>query len=142
MINLKNVFSKRALEVRFLLAGGLNTLFGLGFFPFLFVILERFEIHYIFILIVSQNISVIFSYITNKFFVFKTMGNYLNEFFKFYFFYFFYFVLNIICLPIMVEYFKFTPIFAHIIFSIFIIVSSFFWHKNISFIKKGIVIHD
>ena len=73
---------------------------------------------------------------TNKFFVFQTKGNYLNEFFKFSSFYVIYFLLNLFTLPIMVELFKMGPILSQALFSILIIVSSFFWHSKLSFSKN------
>lgn len=134
---IKAFLLQNQIKFRFLLAGGLNTIVGLGLFPLMYIVLKKNGIHYLVVFIISQLICISFSYITNKFFVFRTKGNYFNEFFKFSSFYFLYFILNIFVLPLMVEVFNFTPIATQFIFSFFIIVSSFFWHSKLSFSKKN-----
>lgn len=131
------IYKKNRLKVKFLLAGGVNTMFGLGCFPLLYIAFEKLQIHYLYTLFLSQVMCILFSYITNKFFVFQTSKNYIKEFAKFSTFYLIFSILNIIYLPIMVEYYDKTPVFSQIIYSIFIIMSSYLWHKNISFKKRG-----
>ena len=128
---------RHQIKFRFLLAGGLNTIVGLGLFPLMYIVLEKNGIHYLVVFFISQIICISFSYITNKFFVFRTKGNYLGEFIKFSSFYFFYFILNLFVLPLMVEVFNFTPIATQFTFSFFIILSSFFWHSRLSFSQKS-----
>lgn len=133
---IKNFYNKNKLKTKFLVAGGINTLFGLGLFPLVYILFKSYNFHYLIILCISQSICIIFSYMTNKFFVFQTKGNYLNEFFKFSSFYVIYFLLNLFTLPIMVELLKMGPILSQALFSILIIVSSFFWHSKLSFSKN------
>jgi putative flippase GtrA len=111
----------------------MNTVVGLAVYPILYVLLEPFDIGYIGILIFSQMICITFSYISNKYFVFKTKGNVKKEYAKFFTFYGIYFLLNLLCLPIMVEILNMNPILAQTVFSIAIIASSYFWHNTITF---------
>ena len=123
-------------KIRYLLVGFLNTLFGLGMFPLLYFALEAKQIHYIVILIMSQSICIVFAYLTNKHMVFKTNSGYMMEFLKFSTFHFIYFFLNMAILPLLVEAFHLTPVIAQTLFSIAIIISSYFWHSQITFLPK------
>lgn len=120
-------------KVRFLATGVFNSLFGLMMFPFFFYVLEEYNFHYLIILTISQFISIIFAYLTNKFLVFKTKGNYLDEFLKFISFHLTHFIINIIALPILVEFFKLQPVAAQIFFATLVIISSYFWQSRITF---------
>jgi len=120
-------------KVRFLATGVFNSLFGLMMFPFFFYVLEEYNFHYLIILTISQFISIIFAYLTNKFLVFKTKGNYLDEFLKFISFHLTHFIINIIALPILVEFFKLQPVVAQIFFATLVIISSYFWQSRITF---------
>jgi putative flippase GtrA len=120
-------------KLRFLIAGGVNTLVGLSIYPILYLILEPIGVGYIKILLLAQVISITFSFITSKYFVFKTKGNSRKEYIKFFIFYGFYGALNLLCLPFFVEVLKITPIISQALFSIAIIVTSYFWHNFITF---------
>jgi putative flippase GtrA len=123
-------------KVRFLLAGALNTAFGLGVFPLLYFTLANYRLHYIVILCFSQMICVLFAYITNKFLVFKTKGNYVAEFLKFITFHLSYFLVNLAALPILVEVLNINPVIAQLFFATMVIASSYFWHSRITFVSK------
>lgn len=120
-------------QVNFLLVGGINTALGLAAFPILFYLLKPLKLHYMVILIVSQIICVISAFFTNKFFVFKTVGNYGPEFLKFATFYSGYFVFNLIAMPIFVEVLHIHPVITQGIISIGIVLSSYFWHSRVTF---------
>jgi putative flippase GtrA len=96
-------------------------------------LLNPFGIGYIKALIFSQIICITFSFVSNKYFVFKTKGNIKKEYPKFFAFYGIYFSLNILCLPAMVEVLNMNPIVAQTLFSIAIVASSYFWHNAITF---------
>jgi putative flippase GtrA len=127
---------KHQVKIRYLLTGLLNTLFGLGMFPFLYFALDAKHFHYIVILIMSQSICIVFAYLTNKHMVFKTNGGYMMEFLKFSTFHFIYFLLNLAILPLLVEIIHLTPVIAQAFFSITVIISSYFWHSQITFVSK------
>tara|TARA_B100001769_G_scaffold236991_1_gene202076 strand:- start:422 stop:841 length:420 start_codon:yes stop_codon:yes gene_type:complete len=120
-------------KVRFLITGVLNSLFGLIMFPFFFYLLEDYKLHYLIILTISQFVCIIFAYLTNKFLVFKTKGNYIPEFLKFITFHISHFGINLIALPILVEFFGLQPVVAQVFFAIMVIISSYFWQSRITF---------
>ena len=129
----RQVALQHQVKIRFLLAGALNTVIGLGTFPALYYLLESRQLHYLVILTISQVLCICFAYLTNKFLVFKTRGNYVNEFSKFITFHLSYFAVNLIVLPLMVSGLDFNPVIAQSLFAIMVIVSSYFWHSRITF---------
>jgi putative flippase GtrA len=123
-------------KARFLLTGALNTAIGLAVYPILFILLASFNVHYVVILALSQAICISFAYLTNKFLVFKTEGNYLRETGKFLTFHLGYFLLNLVALPVLVEVVGLSPIWGQTLFAVLVIVTSYFWHSRITFSKK------
>jgi putative flippase GtrA len=113
--------------------GGVNTSVGLAVYPILYVLLTPFGVGYIKALIFSQIICITFSFVSNKYLVFKTKGNVNKEYPKFFAFYGIYFLINLLCLPVMVEVFSMNPMIAQTLFSIAIVASSYFWHNLITF---------
>jgi len=124
---------RHQVKIRFLLTGALNTVIGLGTFPALYYLLESRQLHYLMILTISQSLCIFFAYLTNKFLVFRTKGNYVNEFSKFITFHLSYFAVNLIMLPLMVSGLNFNPVIAQSLFALTVIVSSYFWHSRITF---------
>jgi putative flippase GtrA len=120
-------------KVRFLLAGALNTIFGLAAYPTLFFLLATLRLHYMAVLGIAQVISIAFSYLTNKFLVFRTAGNYLRESGKFVLFHLVYFLVNLVALPLLVEIFGMSPVWGQALFAVAVIITSYFWHSNITF---------
>lgn len=137
MINLNSLrvleLARQSKKIRFLIAGGVNTMVGLSVYPLLYLLLEPMGLSYLDVLIISQLICITFSFVSNKYFVFKTQGNLHAEYTKFFVFHAFYFLLNLICLPALVEVFEMNPIIAQTMFSVFIIVTSYFWHNLVTF---------
>ena len=128
--------SPRAIKFRFLIVGGLNTFVGLTLFPFLVWMTSGLNIHYLIIFIISYVLATTFSFLTNKFFVFKTSGGYLNEYVRFISFQLMHFILNIIVLPILVEIFRFKPIIIQPLFTLFVVITSYFWYSKIAFARQ------
>lgn len=120
-------------KIRFLVAGGINTIVGLSVYPLLYILFDPMGLGYLGVLIISQLICINFSFVSNKYFVFKTQGNLHAEYIKFSVFHGFYFLLNLMCLPALVEVFEMNPIIAQALFSVFIIISSYFWHNSVTF---------
>lgn len=120
-------------KVRFLFAGALNTAVGLATYPALYFLLASLELHYMAILLISQVLCVAFSYLTNKYLVFRTTGNVLREFAKFVTFHLGYLLLNLVSLPLLVEFLHMNPVVGQTLFAVLVIVSSYFWHDNITF---------
>ena len=120
-------------KFRFLIAGGVNTIVGLSVYPLLFITLEPLGAGYVQVLIIAQIICISFSFVSNKYFVFKTIGNLKKEYFRFFIFHGFYFLLNLICLPLLVEILKINPVISQTLFVAVIIMTSYFWHNAVTF---------
>lgn len=133
--NLLNLAQQHETKARFLVTGGLNTLFGLAIYPLLMFFTASF-FHYLVVLAIAQALSILFSYLTNKCMVFCTKGNYLAEFVKFVTFHLVYFAANIVTLPIMVELFGVRPVCGQFGFALAVIITSYFWHSKITFHRK------
>ena len=137
MINLNSLrvfeLARQSKKIRFLIAGGVNTMVGLSVYPLLYLLLVPIGLGYLGVLIISQLICITFSFVSNKYFVFKTQGNLNAEYTKFFVFHAFYFLLNLICLPVLVEVLEMKPIIAQTLFSVFIIVTSYFWYNLVTF---------
>ena len=134
--SLRRVFGQHQKKFRFLIAGGINTAFGLSVYPLIYLFLEPFGIGYMKALFLASITSITFSFLTSKYFVFKTKGNLKKEYAKFFIFYGLYLSINLVCLPFLVEVLKITPIISQTLFSIFIIITSYFWHNYVTF-KNG-----
>lgn len=131
-----NLSGQHETKIRFLLAGGLNTVVGLAMYPVLYFVLVRRGLNYMTILLISQSLCIVFAYITNKYFVFRTDGHYITEFIKFTTFHMGYLLLNLAALPAMVEWLHMNPVIAQTLFAILVIVSSYFWHSSITFSRS------
>lgn len=129
--------SGRETKVRFLLAGGLNTLVGLAIFPLLMWSLRPLHIHYMAVLLLGQVVSIVFAYATQKAFVFRTRGDHAGEFLRFSSFYLGYFAFNAAALPALVEIGHANPIIAQFCISLGVVVCSYFWHSRITFAVRG-----
>jgi putative flippase GtrA len=119
--------------VRYLLAGGLNTLVGLSAYPILLWVSPWFHEHYLVALAIVQVFCLIFAFSTYKFGVFRTRTNIVNEFWKFSSYYLINYAANWLALPLLVEVGKIPPIYAQFGFALCVIVGSYFWHSNITF---------
>lgn len=119
--------------LRYLLAAGLNTIFGLGIYPVLLWTVPWFRIHYLIALLIAQAISLCFAYSSYKLGVFQTRGGYAREITAFVSFYGVNYAANWIALPAMVEVAHIPPIIGQLMFSAVIIVTSYFWHSKVTF---------
>ena len=75
---------KKNKELRFLIAGAWNTVFGYLIGLFIYHALENL-LNIVFVLIIAYVVSVTQSFFVYKFFVFKTSGNWLSEYIKCYY---------------------------------------------------------
>jgi putative flippase GtrA len=120
-------------KVRFLLAGAFNTAIGLSVYPALYFLAAPLKLHYLTILVVSQSVCITVAFLTSKFLVFRTSGNYKKETGKFLAFHLFYFMVNLAALPLLVEFAGMHPVWAQTLFAVLVIVTSYFWHSRITF---------
>ena len=138
----RNLADQHQTKIRFLIAGAFNTAIGLALFPALYFLAAPMKLHYLVILSISQVLCISFAYLTSKFLVFRTSGNYLHEAAKYLSFHLTIFLVNLAVLPILVEFAGMNPIMAQMIFAVLVIATSYFWHSRITFsssnIKPGI----
>lgn len=120
-------------QILFVLVGALNTFIGLATYPILYYWFSDPYLGYMGVLVLSQLICITFSFVTNKYLVFKTKGGIKKEYVKFFLFHGINMALNFICLPIMVSVWRLNPMIAQTLFSILVIVTSYFWHNYITF---------
>lgn len=125
------VASERPL--RFLVAGAINTGFGLAIFPLLLWSSGWLERHYMVALLIAQATSVLFAFMTYRLGVFRAEGQVARQFGLFSSFYLFNYAANWITLPILVEVVGITPIIAQFGFAILLMIGSYFWHSRITF---------
>ncbi|WP_341915024.1 GtrA family protein [Polaromonas sp. YR568] len=128
-----DIANRHQTKIRFLLAGAFNTVIGLSVYPALFFLAAPLKLHYLVILTISQIVCITFAFLTNKFLVFRTSGNYLRESGKFLMFHLSYFLVNLAALPALVELAGMTPVWGQTLFAVLIIVTSYFWHSRITF---------
>ena len=70
-------------KVRYLLAGGWNTIFGYSISLALYTLLQT-KLHIISISLIANILAITMSFFVYKFFVFKTAGDYLREYLRCY----------------------------------------------------------
>lgn len=123
--------------LRFVLAGGVNTLLGLALYPALLLAYPLLRQHYVMALMIAQAVCLAFAFITYKLFVFRTQGMILRELTGFAPYYLVNYGVNIAVLPLIVNHGHIDPIIAQLIFSVVLMIGSYFWHKYISFRSRG-----
>lgn len=136
MMRGRELLDQHQVKVRFLVAGILNTIFGLSTYPLFYYFLNT-KLHYLVILFLVQTLNLLFSFITNKFYVFRTSGNYKQEIPKFLMFHYSYILINILALPFLVEFLSIGPVVAQTSFALVVIVLSYFWQSKVTFAGFG-----
>lgn len=119
----------------FLIVGLLNTLVGFLLFPCIYFFFSSYQNHYVVMLVVSQILCIINSYLTNKFLVFNTKGNYLSEIPRFFSFHGFYFLITITAIPFCVESFQFSPVVLQLSMSVLVMMLSYLWYNYVTFLQ-------
>ena len=138
-----NFLNKYKLEIKFIIVGIWNTFFGYLLFFFLDIIFEKNfdsrQIAYMSAIFLGQIISIISAFFLHKYLTFnsyKKGKEAFIEFIKFCMTYAFVFILNLIFLPLIVEFLNINPRIAALIIIIFSSIISFYGHLKFSFKKK------
>jgi putative flippase GtrA len=132
---------------RYLLVGGWNTIFGYSTFAGIYYCLHRFTIPTTNVYwqvtsaqIVSVPINFTASYLSYKFLVFKTRGNYLREWLKSIAVYGTGFLPGLVLLPLLVKALLYlpyihgsAPYIANALLTAVVVVYSFLGHKHVTF---------
>ena len=119
-------------KIRYIIAGGWNTIFGYFFGIFLFYFFKD-NFPLIFILIVINIVAISMSFLTYKLYVFKTKGNWIREFIKSFLVYGSMSLISIPILLFLVDV-MFLPFWLSQGITIIItIIFSYILHKNFTF---------
>lgn len=124
-------------KLRFLIIGGVNTLFGICAFSTLYYLLQNLHLHYLIILFIAQLIAINFSYFSNKLLVFQTEGNFRNEYPKFFFYQMLVFILNLGPFAALVEITEVHPIIVQIFLTCLTVLISYIYYNRFTFVKKS-----
>jgi putative flippase GtrA len=119
-------------QVRYLLVGAWNTVFGYGAYALLYWLLHK-DMSYVLILIPSTVIAITQNYFGYKFIVFRTQGNYVREYLKTYLVYGSAFLINLGALPLLVEVAGLPPLAAQALIMAVTVVLSYFFYKHYAF---------
>ncbi|AZI35459.1 hypothetical protein NT2_09_00510 [Caenibius tardaugens NBRC 16725] len=128
---------KQERPLRFLVAGGINTVLGLSFYPVLLWAVPLMRAHYMVALGIAQVVCLCFAFTLHKFAVFRTRGHIVREFAHFASFYLFNYAVNWAALPLLVEGAAIPPAIAQTGFTLALIVGSYFWHSRVTFRPRG-----
>lgn len=121
-------------RIRYLLAGGWNTLFGYGLMLFMYELLNK-ELHLVAIAFLSSFIAISMSFATYKIFVFKTKGFWLTEWLRSFVVYGVVTLLSIFLLWLFMTVFNINIYISQAISSMLVIFGSYFGHKSFTFKK-------
>ena len=132
MLNkLINIYNKSRIA-RFGFFGGFNTAIGFLAYPVLYFFFNG-VFSYIEILYISFFISTHIAFLTTKYYVFRSPGSMFKEYCRFMIFHLLILGVNLIFLPIFVEVLLLHPSISQIIFSVILMLLSYFWHLKITF---------
>lgn len=126
-------FKKVDQKLRFLLVGGFNTVFAYGVYAFL---LKLIGLPYFFALLIQYIITITVSVLTMRYYVFKSVGNFVEEFYKAWSVYIGLFICNFTGLAFLIQICKIDALWAQGIYLIVSTVATYFLHKYFSFSKK------
>lgn len=129
---MRNIYRKYEEKIWYVIAGGWNTLIGYLVFAILYYFLSH-KIHYLIILVFSYIVSITNAYVSYKYLVFKTKGNYLREYLRFYLVYGTSFLVNIALMMVIVELIHINPVIAQGIILFFTTMIAYVGHKRYSF---------
>lgn len=135
------LWSRYGQVFRYLVVGGLNTVFGYGTFAVLnYFLTGHVPYAYMAASALSSVVSISFAFVGYKFFVFKTKGNFLREYLRTYAVYGSSMLVGLALLPALVFALGFVihranvvPYVAQAITMVIVVFGSFFGHKKFSF---------
>lgn len=137
---IQKYFFKLPEKIRFLLVGGYNTAFGMALYAMLYWLLGE-SVHYVILLVVTHFISVINSYLALKFFVFRTNGNFMQEFIRTNISYFYILLANSALLTIFVQILLIPPVTSQCFIAVLLACGSYFLHKYYSYRQRKSPLH-
>lgn len=119
-------------QIRYVLVGGWNTLFGWAVFVVLQLAVGH-TIGYMAVLVIAQIMSIANAYLCYRWLVFRVQGNWWLDFLRFSAVYWVVFALNVVALPLMVSVLGMNVIAAQTIFVAVTVIASYIAHNRFSF---------
>ena len=123
-------------KLRYLIAGGWNTVFGYSLGVILFILLTD-SVHTAFIAFICNLISMAMSFITYKVFVFRTKGNWIKEYFKACIVYGNVAIISIVVIWVLVDLVGLNIWISQALTIFVTVVISYFGHKKFTFKARG-----
>jgi len=123
---------KHAEKIRFLVVGGINTLFGFCCFLGLNSFFGT-PNNYLIILAIATFINITYSFLNLKLFVFKTDGSIKEQYFKIWIVYLAVFLINLICLKVLVGVIGFNVEITQGVLTVALAGLSYIIHKAFTF---------
>jgi putative flippase GtrA len=118
--------------LRYLLVAVWNTFFGVAVYGLLYLWLGK-HFHYLLLLIPSNVLAISNAFICYKFFVFKTKGNVLREYFRCYIIYGSVMLASAALVFVLVEWIGLAPPISNFVAVAVTTIFSYLAHKNFSF---------
>jgi putative flippase GtrA len=125
---------QRSRHLRYLAIGAWNTLAGYAIFAGLYLAFAQ-HLNYMIIAAISHLFAVTQSFVTQRWIVFRSSGNWLAEYLRFHIAHLGSLAIGLSALPIMVEVFKTSPLIAQAVVTALIVVASYFVHQHFTFRK-------
>ncbi|MBT4161168.1 MAG: GtrA family protein [Gammaproteobacteria bacterium] len=135
-ISILKIYHDHAEVIRYLIAGGYNTVFGFLAFAGLYLLLEP-QLHYLVIAAIAQILAITNAFLVYRYFVFKSEGNLIHEYLKIYVVYGVTFVLSIVMLALLVELLGMHPIVAQFFIIVVTVIVSYFGNSRFTFNSKS-----
>lgn len=126
---------------RFLLVGGVNTVFGFGLYWLLLLALGERPFAYLISLAVSWAISITVAFLLYRTFVFVVRGNVLIDYLRFVSVYAVSILLNAVGLAALVELLMVHPLIAQAVMIVITTVLSYVGHRWFSFRRTAVPSH-
>jgi putative flippase GtrA len=119
-------------QLRFLLAGGYNTLFAYATFGALFLLFGR-QVHYLLIGLITNVVAVISAFVVHRKFVFRSTDQWQTTFIRFYLSQLVALGFGMVGLYALVECARLNPLVAQAVIITLSVVLTYVLHRNFSF---------
>lgn len=123
-------------KMRYLIAGGWNTVFGYVLMIVMYETLKPY-LHYTTIALPAGVIAISMSFLTYKLFVFRTKGPWLIEWMRSFVTYGVGMILSILLSWVMLDYFFWSIYIAQAVSTVAVFFASYFGHLNFTFKEKN-----
>lgn len=130
-----SLYKKYEEIINYLIVGGMTTLVSIGVYA---LFTKCFHINYMIANVISWIISVLFAYITNRIFVFKSKSeNIVLEIYQFFKYRIFSFLIEIFLMYVFVELINIDDMISKVIVQIIVIILNYVFSKLFVFKKES-----